>query len=303
MIDAEAWAHASDVARRDDFLWSKPDALDVPLVAQLAGDDPRAVAAAARDLAPSCDAVDLNCGCPQACAEFGRYGAFLLSQPDTILSVVREVVQTVAVPMTVKLRKPSLQPEDTVALARRLEAAGVTALTVHGRTKEQVRDVRGTCDWDVVAAVKRSVSVPVILNGGIASRVDALRAFQETGCDAVMSAEALLERPSLFAERPPPDQVSVAQEFINIAREYRSPARVVGYHLLIMLHGAFQKYPDLLRSAPINGSINAWESCLDAVRQRNRSEGIISSTTCPGSWYLRHRPDFRPRPILCSGPV
>merc|ERR1712224_835432 len=95
MIDAAAWNSATDRSKKDHFLWSAPAVGDCPLVAQLAGNNPALVARAARDVAPDCDAIDLNCGCPQACAQFGGYGAFLLSEPDTILNIVREAVRAV----------------------------------------------------------------------------------------------------------------------------------------------------------------------------------------------------------------
>jgi len=294
MIDARGWLAASRSSRRDTFLWSAPAVGDMPLVAQLAGDDPEIIVAAARDVATQCDAVDLNCGCPQPCAEFGKYGAFLLSQPEVILKIVREVVATVEVPMTVKLRKPSDRPEDTLALAQQLESAGASALTIHGRTKEQINKSKGASDWDVVAAVKRSANIPIILNGGIGSRTDALRAFHATGCDAVMSAEALLERPTLFAENPPSSQDAVVCDFLELARTYHAPARTVSYHLFLLLHGAFQRYPDLLRSAPDWGSIDSWAACAAEVRKRNEASNYVDATTCPGPWYMRHGVDSQP---------
>lgn len=291
MIDAAGWSVASASSRRDVFLWSAPAEGDAPLVAQLAGHEPKVVAAAAQDVAPDCDAVDLNCGCPQPCAELGNYGAFLLSHPDTIEAVVREVVRTVDLPMTVKIRKPSEQPEDTVALAARLEAAGASALTVHGRTRHQIGRAKGASDWDVVAAVKRHVSIPVVLNGGVGSRADAIRAMEATGCDAVMSAEALLERPTMFAEQAPPDHAAVVSEFLDAARTYQMPARALSHHMFILLYGDLQRYPDLLQAAPDRGSIDAWAACASEARCRNARSGMFSTAASPGPWYLRHRLD------------
>jgi len=290
MIDAAGWRCSTDASKRDRFLWSKPTLGDVPLVAQLAGDDPFVVAAAAQDVSSGCDAVDLNCGCPQPCAELGRYGAFLLSRPDCIEAVVSEVVRSVPdIPVTVKLRKPSDNPEETVALAARLEAAGASMLTVHGRTKEQVGQAKGAADWDVVACVKRQAGIPVILNGGIGSRKDALRALEITGCDAVMSAEALLERPTLFAEKQPPSQHQVVQEFLDLAETYRIPVKALSVNMFALLHGSFKRYPDLLKAAPDQGSVTAWAACAAEVHRRNVVEEYAPVLSCPGPWYMRHR--------------
>ncbi|CAK0857958.1 unnamed protein product [Prorocentrum cordatum] len=290
MIDAAGWRCGTTVSRRDRFLWSKPLVGDVPLVAQLAGDDPKTVAAAGRDVAHACDAIDLNCGCPQPCAELGRYGAFLLSMPDCIEAIVRECVHSVPeVPITVKLRKPSNRAEDMLALAARLEAAGASALTVHGRTKEQIGQFKGVADWDVVAAVKQRASIPIILNGGIGSREDALRALQVTRCDAVMSAEALLERPTLFAEEPPLNHYQIVEEFLDLARTYHTPPKALSVNMFALLHGAFQRHPEVYARAPDRGGVEAWAGCVRELHQCSIVKTYSPSTTCPGPWYLRHR--------------
>ena len=109
---------------------------DRPVFAQFAGHDPATVLRAARRVQHAVDAVDLNFGCPQAIARKGRYGAFLLDEPDTMVALVRELANGLDVPVTAKLR---LYPDVRASreLCLRLQEAGAAALCVHGRTREQ----------------------------------------------------------------------------------------------------------------------------------------------------------------------
>ena len=93
----------------------------------------------------------------------------------------------------------------TLDLCRAIEATGVSMLTVHGRTVESNKLFVGSTNWEIIRQIKQTVSIPVIANGGIANYSDAIRCLHETGCDGVMSSEALLENPKLFSlEGDPP---------------------------------------------------------------------------------------------------
>ena len=117
---------------------------DRPLVAQFCGDNPATLLAAARLAQDHCDAIDLNCGCPQGIARRGHYGAFLLDEPELIEDIVRTLVGGLRIPVFVKMRVlPQL--ERTLSLVKRLEAAGCSLLTIHGRTREQKTSC--AADW------------------------------------------------------------------------------------------------------------------------------------------------------------
>ncbi|EQC37992.1 hypothetical protein SDRG_04422 [Saprolegnia diclina VS20] len=177
------------------FLDTSPT--DRPLIVQLCGNDPTALAAAVRLVQHRCDGIDLNLGCPQRCAEIGGFGAYLLEEPDTIVSIVRAMVAASSTPISCKIRLlPSL--DDTIALAKGIEAAGAAMLTVHGRLRAQ-RHHEGICNWDAIAAVRKAIAIPMIANGGIRSRAEADACLAATGCQAVMAATGLLENPSIFA--------------------------------------------------------------------------------------------------------
>ena len=145
--------------------------LDRPLVGQLAGHDPEVVLAAARLIEPQVDAVDLNFGCPQGIARKGRYGAFLLDEPDTMVALVSTLARELSVPVTAKLRLLPSRPA-SFELLKRLEDAGASVLALHGRTREQNKQYCGAADWEAIAEAVRVVSVPVIANGGIGTFAD-----------------------------------------------------------------------------------------------------------------------------------
>ena len=187
---------------REAWVTSSRDGTDRPLLVQLGGSDVDKLLAAARLVQDRCDGIDLNLGCPQRCAEQGGYGAFLLTRPDHVRQMVETLVAELAVPVTVKIR---VLPElaDTLAFARMLQDAGAAAVAVHGRRREQ-RHHEGPADWDTIAAIKEALDIPVIANGNVRTRADAERCLAVTGCDAVMSATALLSNPRLFASPEPP---------------------------------------------------------------------------------------------------
>ncbi|XP_026194539.1 tRNA-dihydrouridine(16/17) synthase [NAD(P)(+)] [Cyclospora cayetanensis] len=203
-----------------------------PLAALPSGSHtPEHMVAAGRLIEDTVAAVDVNLGCPQGIARRGFYGAYLLQEPELIISIVSAMHQNLAVPVTCKMRKVSTEPsctaydrmrdlptaataaaaaaaerhldrtcQDTLLLAYALEAAGAAALTLHGRTKDEKGRDTGEADWGIIRRVKSRLEIPVIANGGVETHEDAVRCLQVTGADAVMAAEAILDNPSLFRE-------------------------------------------------------------------------------------------------------
>ena len=144
------------------------------------------------------------------------------------------------VPITCKIRLlPTLSA--TLELARTLQDAGCYALTVHGRTKENIKDNVGASDWDAIAAVKRALRIPVIANGGVSCHADVQRCLEQTGVDAVMSAEGILTFPYIFspsASVSPPSPFVLAREYLTLCRENRHPPAVIRPHLFKLLFEA-----------------------------------------------------------------
>lgn len=175
-----------------------------PVALQLFGREPQTVAEAARRLAGDgrfC-LVDLNMGCPAPKIAGSGEGSGLLREPDLAVRVAEAVVRASPVPVTVKLRTgwdgDSLVYEE---LGRRLQEVGVSALTLHARTRRQF--YAGRADWDAIARLKRAVSIPVIGNGDVTCLQDARRMMEQTGCDAAMIGRAAMGNPWVFAGRDP----------------------------------------------------------------------------------------------------
>lgn len=171
------------------------------LVVQLFGADPGAMARAASVAVErsGADVIDINMGCPVRKILGVGAGAALMRDPERATAIVREIVRVCEprVPVTVKMRagwdEASVNAEE---LAKRVQDAGAAAIALHARTKEQVHS--GTSRWEVIAAVKAAVSIPVIGNGGVKTAADAASMMQRTGCDAVMIGRAALGNPWLF---------------------------------------------------------------------------------------------------------
>lgn len=199
----------------------------------MCGNDPATLLGAAHELAkiPGIVAVDLNLGCPQGIARRGHYGAFLLEETELLVRIVWTLARgpnSVSCPVTCKIRiLPTM--DETLKLCHALVGAGCSLLTVHGRRRDQNKHTVGTCDWGAIKTIRevrksatsgskfhhshlfqrqldtcihpyvQALPIPVFANGGIAEQGDVERCLAETGVAAVMSSEALLENPGLFA--------------------------------------------------------------------------------------------------------
>lgn len=171
-----------------------------PAAIQLFGDDPEIMAEAAKKaLAYHPQAIDLNMGCPAPKVVRSRGGCALMRRPETAQAVVEAVAGAVSLPVTVKIRAGWDEGEkNAVELAKRCEAAGAAAITVHGRTREQM--YAPPVDLEIIRQVKQAVSIPVIGNGDIDSAESAAHMLEETGCDLVMVGRGALGRPWVFSQ-------------------------------------------------------------------------------------------------------
>lgn len=171
-----------------------------PVALQLFGSDPDIVSSMAKKIEErNFDILDINMGCPVPKVVNNGEGSALLNNIPLAEEIIRKTVKATKKPVTVKFRKGFRDGEEqALDMAKAAEAAGASAVAVHGRTREQYYS--GKADWDVIRKVKESVSIPVIGNGDIFSGKDAERMFEETGCDAVMVGRGARGNPWIFPQ-------------------------------------------------------------------------------------------------------
>ena len=170
-----------------------------PLTMQIFGHDIETMVYAAKllDTKTDCDIIDINMGCPVTKIVKSQAGSALMKDVDHATKMTKAVVEAVEKPVTVKMRIGWDMDQITcVDLAKGLEAVGVKAIAVHGRTKKQMYE--GHADWSYIKQVKEAVTIPVMGNGDIRSGEDAKRMLDETGCDAVMIGRGVLGDPWLI---------------------------------------------------------------------------------------------------------
>lgn len=185
------------------FLDGNPS-IDRPLFVQFCANDPDDFLEAARHVAPYCDAVDLNLGCPQGIAKKGHYGSFLQEDWDLIYRLINRLHTELPVPVTAKFRILETK-EKTLEYARMILSAGANIITVHGRRREQKGHNTGLADWSYIRYLRENLPPETVIfaNGNNLNHDDLERCLEATGADGVMSAEGNLSDPSIFSEPPP----------------------------------------------------------------------------------------------------
>lgn len=169
-----------------------------PVAIQIFGSDPEYMGGAARVLNsyPN-EILDINMGCPAPKVVKNGDGSALLKNPELAAKVLRAVVENSEKPVTLKIRKGW---DDTcinaVEIAKIAEDCGISAIAVHGRTREQYYS--GKADWDIIREVKENVSIPVIGNGDVFEVEDAINMLNKTNCDAIMIGRGAQGNPWIF---------------------------------------------------------------------------------------------------------
>ncbi|MGP0580047.1 tRNA dihydrouridine synthase DusB [Paenibacillus peoriae] len=192
MVSDKAIIHGNKRTREMLFV----DEREKPLSLQIFGGDRESLVEAAKvvDQETNADIIDINMGCPVPKVTKCDAGARWLLDPNKIYEMVSAVVESVSKPVTVKMRI-GWDSEHIYAVenARAVERAGGQAVSVHGRTREQL--YTGHANWDIIKEVKEAVSIPVIGNGDVASPEDARRMLDLTHCDGVMIGRGALGNP------------------------------------------------------------------------------------------------------------
>lgn len=174
------------------------DDREKPGAVQIFGSEPDIMAEVAEKLnASDASIIDINMGCPAPKITKNGEGSALMKRPELVEKIIKAVVRASAKPVTVKIRKGWDETcVNAVEIAKIAEASGASAVTVHGRTREQYYS--GKADWNIIRQVKEAVSIPVIGNGDVVGPREAKRLFEETGCDAIMIGRGAQGNPWIF---------------------------------------------------------------------------------------------------------
>ena len=170
-----------------------------PISMQIFGSEPEIMGQSAKKISEIADIVDINMGCPAPKVVKNGDGSRLLLNLYLAQEIISEVVKNSTKPVTLKMRK-GWDNEHIVApeLAQIAEKCGISAIVVHGRTRDEFYS--GTADWDIIKKVKDSVKIPVIGNGDIKSEEDAKKMLEQTGCDGLMIGRGVLGNPWIFKQ-------------------------------------------------------------------------------------------------------
>lgn len=176
------------------------DEMEHPVAAQIFGSDPYILAKmAAKVECLPVDIIDINMGCPAPKITRNGEGSALMKTPEKIGEIIYQVAKAINKPLTIKIRKGFDEDMiNAVEVAQIAQQAGVSAIAIHGRTREQFYS--GKADWDIIKQVKKAVSVPIIGNGDIKSPQDAKDMIDYTGCDAVMIGRGAQGNPWIFKQ-------------------------------------------------------------------------------------------------------
>ena len=247
-----------------------------PVAIQIFGSDPESMGGAARVLNsyPN-EILDINMGCPAPKVVKNGDGSALLKNPELAGKVLRSVVENSEKPVTLKIRKGW---DDTcinaVEIAKIAEDCGISAIAIHGRTREQYYS--GKADWDIIRQVKENVSIPVIGNGDVFEVEDAINMLNQTNCDAIMIGRGAQGNPWIFKRinhymqtgeiLPEPtleEKINTAKKHLKLAVEEHGEyvaVREMRKHIAWYLKG-------LRNSARIRDEINKIESYEDVVNK------------------------------------
>lgn len=209
-------------------LLTKIDENERPVAIQIFGSDADIMASVAEKVSKNADIIDINMGCPAPKVTKNDDGSKLMLNPELIDEITKKVVQASSVPVTIKIRKGWDDNHiNATTIAKIAEKNNISAITVHGRTREQFYS--GNADLDIIKEVKEAVNIPVIGNGDITSWESANKMFEYTKCDAIMIGRGAIGNPWIFKnilektnEKPTPSEIyDVIEKHYNLLTELK----------------------------------------------------------------------------------
>lgn len=196
MVSAKALVYENDKSRKIVDISGE----DRPIGMQLFGNNVKEITESAKYLESlGADIIDFNIGCPAPKIVKNFEGSALLKEPDKAINILEELVKSVEVPVTLKIRKGFSEGNyDAMPIIKGAEKVGVAAIFIHGRDREQYYS--GKADWDYIKMVKQNISIPVIGNGDVNDPYSAEKILKETNCDGILVGRGFLGNPFLFKE-------------------------------------------------------------------------------------------------------
>lgn len=194
MINAKALCYNDENTKK----MTKIEDEEHPIAIQIFGSEPEYMGRAAEILnSHPNEILDINMGCPAPKVIKNGDGSALMKNPKLAEEVMRAVVENSTKPVTLKIRKGwDDNSVNAVEIAKIAEQAGISALAIHGRTREQYYS--GKADWDIIKEIKESISIPVIGNGDVFEIEDAINMLEKTNCDAIMIGRGAQGNPWIF---------------------------------------------------------------------------------------------------------
>ena len=241
-------------------------------VAQIFGSEPQVMAEIVKsDYLQKFDIIDINMGCPAHKIVSNGDGSALMMDTNKAEQIIKACVSATQKPITVKFRKGWDQNSvNAVDFAKMCESAGASAITVHGRTREQ--GYAGTSDWETIAQVKQTVGIPVIANGDVVDLKSYKQILDVTGCDAVMIGRGSLGNPSIFSEilgnSPIMSKYEFVCEHVRLLQQYYPDTFIVKHmrkHFLWYLKGVEHSATikqELLKTTSLKKALSLIKSIL-----------------------------------------
>lgn len=240
-----------------------------PVAIQMFGNDPKIMAHAADKYFNAREdfcIVDINMGCPAPKIVKNGEGSALMENIPLAMEIVKEVKKASTKPVTVKFRKGFKNNNiNAVEFAKALEQAGVDAITIHGRTKEQMYD--GKADWDIIKEIKSAVRIPVMGNGDVFTAEDAYELVKKTNCDGIMIARGSMGNPWIFKQ--------IQQKLNGEEVKYPTPKEKIDlclrhYELSVKYSGDYKAVREMRKHAA--WYIKGLKNCTDIKNKINLEE-------------------------------
>ncbi|KRX03210.1 hypothetical protein PPERSA_07038 [Pseudocohnilembus persalinus] len=277
----------------DKFFQTCPE--ERPIIAQLAGNNGEEILETALLIQEKIDGIDLNFGCPQQVARKHGYGAYLLEFPEIIEKILLKLQKAaqnnqLIVPYSCKMRILNNEKK-TLQLAKMMENLGATFLTVHGRTIEEKHGLQKENNLEIIKQIKQSSKIPIIANGGIYTYEDVQQCLKITQCDAVMSAEGLLENPALFQENKqknePVNLHQIALEYLDICEIF--PPTILDNIRVHLQKFFFQTLKNNLELNKLLYKVENIQQFKQVVKQIIENSPYKEEPIKERGWYFRHR--------------